>query len=228
MKLKILAVVAIIFMLVGVQISATAYEYNISVPEGYAIATKDGVHSLVAERLGMTTEEVDAFINENEILYFAVSEDLKTQARLSAFTDNFSSAVNDIAYLDSVKLEEFKTALCGESEGEILKLQDRLFIVSAKTLNDSGGDYTVTQYITLCGGKTYYLSCYNDGEGTSDEVMKIVESFSLSEIQESNNSFFITSRIIIFAGIALFSIIAVVMTVGIIKLARAKDDAGNE
>lgn len=210
-------------LLLSLNVCAASYKYNISLGDGYTSASYGDDLTEISEKLNMTTDELNSYFNKNGLLYLAVSNDAKTQVRLSAFTDNFSSAVDDISYLSDDQLKEFMNAVSedGENTCEVITSRGRRYIRVKSTLQDSGGIYTVTQYITICDSKTFYLFCYNEGEDTSSEIQSIFDSFSLTatKAEEPNDSLI---NVFIIAGIILFAILAVIMIIGIIKSMRNK------
>ena len=217
MKAKIITIVAVVLLLLNLNVSAANFEYTLSPGDNFTSATYGDDLSEIAEKLGMTTDKLNSYFSKNGLLYLAVSDDAKTQIRLSAFTDNFSSAVGDISNLDQEGLQEFKNSVSEDSEN-IFYIQSndgRKFIATKSTLQDSGGIYTVTQYITVCDSQIFYLSCYNEGEETSSEVQSVFENFKLNSIEPQSSSNVL--NFIIIPGIVIFSVIAVVMMIGIIK-----------
>ncbi len=224
MKIRILAVVAVIMMLLSFQVSAVVYEYEINAGDDFTSARAGDDLTSLSEKLNMQIGELKSFFNSNGILYLAVSDDTKTQIRLSSFTDNFSSSVGDIEYLNDEKLNEFMASVCGEGGGELTTISDRKFIVTKKTLTDSGGVYTVTQYITVCGGNSYYLSCYNSGEEASDTVKEIVSTFKLNEIPSDDGNILTGYNILIISGILLFFVVGCAMIVGIVRATKKKEE----
>ncbi len=219
MKYRILALIVIFILLLGINVTASNYEYNISTSNEFISAQNGNNLDAVAQKLNMTTEELNSFFNKNGLLYLAVSDDAKTQIRLSAFTDNFSSAAIDIANLEQNQLNEFKNSVSGDNNTSFFTQTSdgRKFIAVKNTLQDSGGVYTVTQYITICDSKTFYLSCYNEGTDTSNEVQSIFESFKLNYIEKEPENFNALSLLIL-VGIIAFICLALIMLIGIIKL----------
>lgn len=225
MKYRVLAVIAILLTILSLTVGAVNYDYDISLNSNFVSARYGDDLGAIAEKLNMTTDELNGYFSQNNLLFLAVSDDAKTQIKLSAFTDNFSSAVYDIANLDQSGLEEFKTAVGSDNENTFYSQSSdgRKFIAVKSTLQDSGGIYTVTQYITICDSKTFYLSCYNEGDDTSPEIETAFKSFSLKTVQsETQNADF--TLIFIILGIALFAVIAIVMIIGIIKQNFSKEN----
>lgn len=226
MKYRILAVIAVLVFVFNLSVAAEGYEYNISVNSNFTVAKSNDDLTAVAEKLNMTTDELNSYFNQNGIIYLAISNDGKTQIRLSEFTDNFSSAVGDISLLDKDALDEFVNAVSddGDNAADIITTGDRKYIRTKSTLKDSGGTYTVTQYVTICNNKTFYFSGYNEGDDTSDVIKSAFESFSIDETTSSTPNLKLYNALII-VGIALFSTISVIMIIGIIKAKKIKRKA---
>ena len=218
MEIKFLAVVTALLLLFNFNVCAAGYEYSLLLDDGFISVTNDDDLTQVSEKLKISASDLNSYFNKNGLLYLAVSNDTKTQIRLSAFTDNFSSVANDISYLSDDQLAEFMSAVSenGNTNSEIAVSGGRKYIKVKDTLKDSGGTYTVTQYITICSNQTFYLSCYNEGSDTSPQVQTVFESFLLkSKAEEKPNANHID--ILITAGILLFSVLAVIMIISLSK-----------
>ena len=230
MKIKFLSVVAGLMFIFLLSVSAAGYEYSISVGENFTEAKSGDDLTKISRKIGMSTDELNSYFSKNGLLYLAVSDDSKTQIRLSAFTDNYSSEVNDISHLNDEQLSDFMNSVSNDGENvcKTLVNNGRKYITVESTHKDSGGVYTVTQYITICSGQTFYLSCYNDGESTSAEIQSAFNTFSLNGTStEKGNGFGLTDAAII-AGILIFTATAVIMVAGIIKSVRNKDASNDD
>lgn len=216
MKYRILAVIVILITFFSLCVNAVGYEYSIAPSDNFIYAKHGDDLTQVAEKLNMTTDELNTYFNQNELIYLAVSDDNKSQIKLSVYQDGFSSVVSDISQLSDADLNEFANSF-DENGNNIVMNNGRKFIRVKHTRADSGGTYTVTQYITICNNKTFYFAGYNDGENTSKEITAAFESFKLSEIktEPKNDDIY---PIIINVGVVVFGIIAIVMIIGIIKL----------
>jgi len=223
LKTKFLAVIIAFILLLNLNVCAASYEYTIATNDNFTSARSGDDMSAVAKKLNTTSDKLNVYFNENCLLYLAVSDDAKTQIRLAAFADNFSSAAGDISYLTNTQLEEFINTLSVEDENdcELIENRGRKYIVIKDSLVDSGGEYTVTQYITICADRTFYLSCYNQGDDTSDEVKEMFESFEINITQNQKNTFNYLEALIL-TGILLFSILSIVMIIGIVKSIKRK------
>lgn len=204
-------------LLFSLTVSATSYEYNISPGEDFTCVSYGDDMTDIAQKLNMTADELNAYFSKNGLLYLAVSDDTSTQIRLSAFTDNFSSTVCDISHLNEEQLNEFMNSISdnGETDCTITDNNGRKYVTVTNTLNDSGGVYTVTQYVTICDRKTFYLSCYNNGTETSEQVKNIFNNFSLNSVTTEKGGFdikfvFIAAGIVIFLGLAVVTVISII------------------
>lgn len=228
MKYRILALTLMLMALLTVTVSAADYEYSITAGSDFITAQNDDDLTEISKKLNMTVSEVSSYFNKNGLLYLAVSDDIRTQIRISAFTDNFSSTVNDISQLDDNALHEFMSAVSEDDDStcELVTNNGRKFIMVKDTLNYSQGVYTVTQYITICSNKTFYFAGYNDGQDTSPQIKSAFESFTLQEVLPEAPNFTLYTVLII-SGIVLFAAVAVIMIIGIIK-ARSKSTLQEE
>ncbi len=216
MKIKILILSIVMILLLSLCISAQDTEYSITVPSNFSVTHKGDDLQAVADKLGISQTTLSEYFTKNGLLYLAVSKDAKTQIRLSAFNDNFSSEVGDISYLDKTGLDELVAAVGGNNNATVTQNGNRKFVVTKNTLKDSGGVYTVTQYITIANSKTYYLSCYNEGTDTSNETLAIFGDFSITEKLAETPNYKLHSALI-WAGIVLFSAVAVFVIADIVK-----------
>ena len=164
--------------------------FTIEVSNSYAVATNADEVDTVAERLNLSEDEVASYFTQNALCFIAVSDDGKTQVRISRFADNFSSDVYDAENLTdeqtsrmiSLYSTSYDTATVIESGG-------RRFAKTVETLEDSGGVYTATQYITVSGGNIYAITCYNPGDTESDEIESIFSTFKVNDMTASINSY---------------------------------------
>ncbi len=225
MKYRILTVIIVLFAFLNMTVSALGYEYSITSGDNFTYAKQDDDLTQIAKRLNMTAEELDKYFSDNKLIYLAVSDDAKSQIKISVSEDNFSKKVSDISMLDDQSLLEFAKSF-GKDASSIVTNNERKFVLVKNTLKDSGGIYTVTQYITICDGKIFYVTCYNDGTDVSKEISNAFSTLKLNPLSAESNDFDILS-IVIIVGIIVFSAVAIIMVVGIIRL-KVKDLKENE
>lgn len=200
-------------------VSALGYEYSITPSDNFTFAKQGDDLTKIAKKLNMTTDDLNKYFSDNKLIYLAVSDDVKSQIKISVTEDEFSKKVNDISLLDDNALNNFAKSL--SSDSSIVTNNDRKFVLVNDTHKDSGGIYTVTQYITICDGKTFYFIGYNDGKDISKEITSVFKTFTLNQQQSGsadNNVF----SIVIIIGIVVFGLVAIIMVIGIIRL-KIKD-----
>ena len=219
MKYRILTVIIVLLTILNMTVSALGYEYSITPSDNFTFAKQGDDLTQIAKKLNMTTDDLNKYFSDNKLIYLAVSDDVKSQIKISVTEDEFSKKVNDISLLDDNALNNFAKSL--SSDSSIVTNNDRKFVLVNDTHKDSGGIYTVTQYITICDGKTFYFIGYNDGKDISQEITSVFKTFTLNQQQSDsadNNVF----SIVIIIGIVVFSVIAIIMVIGIIRL-KIKD-----
>lgn len=219
MKYRILTVIIVLLTILNMTVSALGYEYSITPSDNFTFAKQGDDLTQIAKKLNMTTDDLNKYFSDNKLIYLAVSDDVKSQIKISVTEDEFSKKVNDISLLDDNVLNNFAKSL--SSDSSIVTNNDRKFVLVNDTHKDSGGIYTVTQYITICDGKTFYFIGYNDGKDISKEITSVFKTFTLNQQQSGsadNNVF----SIVIIIGIVVFSMVAIIMVIGIIRL-KIKD-----
>ena len=219
MKYRILTVIIVLLTILNMTVSALDYEYSITPSDNFTFAKQADDLTKIAKKLNMTTDDLNKYFSDNKLIYLAVSDDVKSQIKISVTEDEFSKKVNDISLLDDNALNNFAKSL--SSDSSIVTNNDRKFVLVNDTHKDSGGIYTVTQYITICDGKTFYFIGYNDGKDISKEITSVFKTFTLNQQQSGsadNNVF----SIVIIIGIVVFGLVAIIMVIGIIRL-KIKD-----
>ena len=219
MKYRILTVIIVLLTILNMTVSALGYEYSITPSDNFTFAKQGDDLTQIAKKLNMTTDDLNKYFSDNKLIYLAVSDDVKSQIKISVTEDEFSKKVNDISLLDDNALNNFAKSL--SSDSSIVTNNDRKFVLVNDTHKDSCGIYTVTQYITICDGKTFYFIGYNDGKDISKEISSVFKTFTLNQQQSDsadNNVF----SIVIIIGIVVFGLVAIIMVIGIIRL-KIKD-----
>lgn len=236
MKYRFLILLFALLSAISLSVYAATYEYFISEKDDFVSVEYGDDLTSVAEKLNMTTHDLNTYFTQNGLLYLAVSKDNKTQIKISAFNDNFSSSVSDISLLDQNGLTQFAQAISDDinSPAELVENNGRKYLCVKDTLNDSGGVYTVTQYVTICNNKTFYFAGYNAGEDTSDEVQELFGSFKLQEKNDvpqmvsEQRSKINRQYIFINAGVVFFVGIAIATFISIIKIRRKNITLGDQ
>ena len=220
-------------MLLSVVVNASGNKFDISTVDNFISARSGDDLTEVAKKLNMQPEDLNSYFSKNGLLYIAVSLDGKSRVKISSFTDNFSSEVGDIAYLNDAVMTEFINSISDSAEhpAQIIENNGRKFLCLKNTLKDSGGVYTVTQYVTIFDNKTYYFAGYNPGDKTSDEITTMFKNFNFKETapaisnETNQGSNFNKQYLLINCGVVVFSAVAIISMIGIIKhYKRSKDN----
>lgn len=226
MKTRIFNIFIILITVLLLSAATVSQDFFIALGDEFVSVQSGDNLDTVSQKLSLTTAQLKSYFDDG-LLYLAVTDDGKTQIKISAYTNNFSSEVVDISNLDDQMLYKFADTIDDKSASPatIVSNRDRKYVCIKDVHKDSGGIYTVTQYVTICNKKTYHFVAYNDGEDTSDLINSAFESFEIAN-QQMPSSKYTPKLIIIMIGIVLFSIIAIVMVVGIIKQARSHTEEG--
>ncbi len=196
-------------------VSAEDVGYKIKLGDNYISAAAGEDLGSLSAVLGMSEDELSDYYQSNNLLLVAADKDNTHQLQLAKINNEFSELVGDMSTLDNDQLGEVALELSGGKEGYSFTENGGLkYIVITETLNDSGGEYTVTQFCTVTGGDMYRLSFYNSGDKTEPAVYEIFESF---EIEGVNGGVPLLVTLLIVLGIAAFAAVAVFCVFSIIK-----------
>ena len=109
----------------------------------------------LATALNMTVDEVKSYCDQNNISVLAVNKDNTKQIREVVCETEFSKTVKNLAVLKNAK-------------GKVIEKNAYKYLKIEVKGKDSGGEYILTQYITVKNGKAVTLSFYtSNGEDTS-------------------------------------------------------------
>lgn len=170
-------------------------------------------NTYVSEILGMTENQLKDYVKDNNITYLAVNKDNTKQVRKTEISDAFSKKIGSFLVLKDNEILELAEELTGfeDINGTVFEKGDKRFLkVSVKT-TDSGGEYYLTQYITVANSKKEILSFYT----ASGESTDYIEEFLNSHYQSTKPNTFL--KVLSVIGIVLFSLFAAVVVFVIIK-----------
>ena len=218
MKYRFLTVVIILISVFSITVSAASLEYNISPDDSFIAVNRGDDLTQISSELDMTADELNTYFNQNGIEYFAISKDTKAQIKISTFSNDFSKQVVDISLLDDAALEEFAKTFDVNSDS-IIENNDRKFICVKSSEKSGENTYTVTQYITIFNNQMVYFTGYNPGENTTSEITAAFDTFELNTPSDNINLYLA----LIISGIVVFSVVGVVMIIGIIKLRNSRE-----
>ena len=167
----------------------------------------------VSEILGMTEDQLKDYVNNNNITYLAVNRDNTKQIRKTEISDAFSKKIGNFLTLKDDEILELAEELTGfeDVNATVFDRGDKRFLkVSVKT-TDSGGEYYLTQYVTVANSKKEILSFYT----ASGENTDYIEDFLNSHYKVAKQNTFL--KVLSVIGITLFSLLAAAVVFVIIK-----------
>ena len=170
-------------------------------------------NTYVSEILGLSEDQLNNYVADNNITYLAVNKNNTKQIRKTEISDAFSKKIVSFLALNDNEILELAEELTGfeDINGTVFEKGDKRFLkVSVKT-TDSGGEYYLTQYITVANSKKEILSFYT----ASGESTDYIEEFLNSHYQSTKPNTFL--KVLSVIGIVLFSLFAAVVVFVIIK-----------
>lgn len=123
----------------------------------------------LAAVLNMTEDEVKSYCEQNNINLLAVNKDNTKQIREIIRETEFSKTVKNLAVLKDDEILSLTYQLCGidNAKGKVIEKATYKYLKIEVKGKDSGGEYILTQYITVKNSKTVTLSFYtSNGEDT--------------------------------------------------------------
>ncbi len=191
------------------------FSFTVSANEEFMVYGEDNGKMKVI--LGMSDKELEEYIAKNKITYFAINGNNTKQIKRTEFTDSFSKKAVDLSVLGDAEIFELSEDISGFSnaKGEIINYADFKFLKFSLGTKDSGGEYTLTQYITVKNAQNIVLSFYTASGENEDYIEKMFREQFKSEVDYK--------PFIVVVGVILFSLIAVVIVVLIIKDLKKKE-----
>lgn len=187
-------------------------DYSITLPDEYITAYSDDDKSEVADAVGISADEANDYFQKHNLNFLSVSKDNTSQIKLSVLEDDFSKKIISFNNLDNEKILILANSLFTGSYEQVskgVKIVENngiKFLKYQENLSDNGGEYTVTQYVTVYNSKTYRLSVFVSGEEQSDLSDTVFNSFSLKQNSDTLSPLV---KIFIIVGIVIFAVIIV-------------------
>lgn len=205
---RIIALIAVFILLFSLTVSADS-SINIT-PDGEFITETEQI----AKIIGMDKNELLDFCIENKIVYIAVNKDNSKQIRVTVKENDFSNGIVNINGLSDDKINAVLPDVIGVEgiKGEIINKDGQKFIKTEMSSKDSGGDFILTEYITVANKKVYVLSFYTNKKADTKYIEKTFETLeSPNFVVENNGLFWIVGiAIVIFLFATVFIIITLI------------------
>ena len=164
----------------------------------------------LADTLGMTKSELDIYCEQNGVSFLAVNPANTKQIRKTVIKDAFSQKIGNLSVLSDKDILYLSGQLSSVENaiGEVVTRNSQKFLKIEVKSTDSGGEYILTQYVTVADSQKTVLSFYTD---TKEDTAYIDEVFN-SQFGEKN-----TVKYIVVAGVAVFSLLAIAVLALIVR-----------
>ena len=182
----------------------------------------------LAEILGITEDELIGYCRDNGIEYLAVNRDNTKQIKLSVKQTEFSSAVINFSNLSDENIAAVIPEIIGVSnvKCETADKNGQKFAKVRLSSSDSGGEYTVSQYITVANKRLFILSVCTAADKNTDYADEIFEGFDSEDFNHTKSTKNGYNGIII-GAIAILVCVCAFVTVTLIRDIRSDSAVKN-
>lgn len=194
-------------LMLTVPVFAASGNIEITAPKDFYCYKSGQNAEDTAKILGMTASELEKYCSDNGIVFIAVNGDNTKQIRLSVAESAFSGSIGNLSNLSEDKITALIPDITGADSGEIVTNNGQSFIKTAETLSDSGGEYSVINYVTVAAKKDYILSFYTASGTSTDYAGEVFDSLSSEDFYKETDqkSYF---GYVIIAAIALLALVS--------------------
>ena len=207
---------------ITVNVFAAKAECELDLPDDFTVSAASDELGELARIFGIKASTLEQYYKDNNVLYLAANEDNSCQVTLCAVKNEFSEGAVSFSRLSDTELNAVAEEFAGDSfenEGIVKGKDGNRYIKLKKNMSDSGGKYTVTEYITVCSYKLFTLSVsVSDGAdsgGIETVALKGLEITDLARADDGQRNFIFI--ILAAVGIAVFATVAVYFTVSVIR-----------
>lgn len=195
---------------------ALCFSISVSAEEEFVVYGEDDIE-LFCRAFDMDDCEIVDYVNENNITYLAINRDNTKQIKRSEIVDAFSQKVVDFNVLADDKIKDLANEISGfeNSKGEVVTIRGYKLLKSELKTSDSGGEYVLTQFVTVKNSKKIILSFY-----TASNADRAYVEDALKEQFPKERNF----KPIAIVGTVAFSLAVVTAVVLIIAEFRKKED----
>ena len=130
-----------------------------------------------------TADTLDKYCTDNGIIYLALNEKNTKQIRVTENSTAFSESVGELTSLSDDKIAALAPEIAGDGfhTETVTQKSGRKFIKATALSEDSGGKFTLIQYITVTSKKEYTLSFYTASGENTDYAEKVFSTLSFGE-----------------------------------------------
>ena len=200
---KFIVIISVLVLLFSVNVSAVKVSDDFYV---YGKQTEE-----LAKIFNMTEKELCNYCEQNNITFLAADKENARQIRKTEITDNFSKKIGSFSALEDSEILLLTGDISGFSDvkGEVVAKNGKKYLKTEVKTKDSGGEYLLTQYVTVENSVKTVLSFYTAKDVSTDYIEKVFSSESGSKT--------LALKVIVALGIALFSAFALAILALIIK-----------
>ena len=222
--IKKLLVWSFLFCLILTLFTVNAEETAKATIEPYGeFYTLENDRDKVAQILGITEND----LNNIQDIYLAVNKENTKQIRIRTEITDFSNSIGNISNLSDDKITALIPDISGfrNVKGDVINKDGQKFIRVQLRSSDSGGEYILTQYITVASKQNFVLSFYTDINEDTEYIENTFESFSSSYFKSDtrDNKKDTISYILLGAAILFLLVCVVVITTIIIDLRKKEE-----
>lgn len=176
-------IAALIFAVLTLSLTLSAAEITENPGKEFLVYGDKQSNEKIAEILEETADSLDNYCYNNGIIYLAVNEKNTKQIRIYENSTAFSESVGELTSLSDDKIAALTPEIVGEGfhTETVTQKSGRKFIKATALSEDSGGKFTLIQYITVTSKKEYTLSFYTASGENTDYAEKVFSTLSFGE-----------------------------------------------
>jgi len=183
----------------------------------------------VAKALNISVDEIKDYCGKN-VIYLAVNKKNSKQIRLTTGQNAFTYSVVNISNFSNDKISALIPQITEieDIKGEIVDKNGQKFIKTELRGVDSGGDYILTEYITVADKRSFVLSFYTDAKVKNDYIDEVFNTFECDYFENERGQNKSILEFVLPALTIIFAIITVLITVNLLMDIRRKHKMNEE
>ncbi len=187
---KRLICIAVVIPVLILSVFAADTKVKINAGKEFTVLSSGENEKELAAILGITEDELISYCKENSIEYLAVNRDNTKQIKLSVKQTEFSSAVVNFSNLSDENITAMVPEIIGISnvKCETADKNGQKFAKVRLSSSDSGGEYTVSQYITVANKRLFILSVCTAADKNTDYADEIFEGFDSEDFNHTKST----------------------------------------
>ena len=198
---------------------------SLTAPDGFLVHSKNPEE--LSKILKMNENELSEYCADNNILYLAVDSDNSRQIRITTSESSFSNSIINLSHITDDKIISLAPEISGIDgvRGETVSINGQKFLKIQVQSADSGGDFILTQYITVADRQNFIISFYSDADADLKFIEKSLYSLSSPLFAKAEEKTSILFVIIPVATVALLVVCLGIAASIIIDIKKQKENA---